>query len=134
MRSACPHPFAERLGEIHLRSGLKIAHVVEGLIGRAADKQHGPAVGPGVAEGGDGIRHAGAGYHKAGADAALEIRDGLRRVTRRLLVPGADVADAFTRRCCRNAGDRDADHAEQFIHALLLQAAGHQPRTIDFQP
>ena len=126
-----PHPLAERLGEVHLRRRLKVAHVVQGLVGGAADQQHGPAIGPCIAERGDGVRHAGAGHHETRPDAALHVRNGLRRVARRLLMAGADVADAFARRRRGDAGDGNADHAEQFIHALLLQAPGHKPRAID---
>ena len=124
------HPLAEWLREVHLRSRLKVAQVVQCLVGGAAYQEHGPAIRPGIAEGGDGVRHAGAGHHETGADAALEVRNGLRRVARRLLVASADVADAFAR--CRggNSGNGNADHAEQFIYALLLQAPGDKPRAI----
>ena len=68
------HPLAERAGQLDLRCILEIAHVVEGLVGRATNEEHGPAVGPGVTEGTNGIGHAGSRHDNTGTDTAVEIR------------------------------------------------------------
>src|SRR2546425_995361 len=120
-----PHPFGEGAGQFYLWGGLEVAHVVEGLVGRPANEQHGPAVRPGIAERRDGIGHAWSRDHNTGPDPPLEIRDRLRRIAGGLLMARTNISDTFARRCRRNPRDRDADHPKEFVNALLLQTPRH---------
>ena len=125
-------PFDEGAGGLDLGGVLEVAHLGEGDVGGAADQDHRPAVGLGVAERGDGVGHAGSGDDEGGGEVTAHVGGGLGGVTGGLFVADADEGHVFLHPGDGDGDDGDADESEHFLDALGFEGFGDDLRAGEF--
>jgi hypothetical protein len=107
-----------------------LLEVDDGPVARAADLDHGEAIGGGVGQRHHAVEEAGSGDGEANAWFLGQVAGDRRGVAGELLVPEADKADAFGLRQPRQVGYRDAGHAIDGVETVELQGIDHQMKSV----
>src|SRR5439155_16179960 len=101
----------ERAGSLQLRCFLEGAHSHLVAAVGATQKNHWPAIGLGVAESGNRVRHTGRGYGQGDAGSACQVADRAGCVRRGLFVTHPYELDALALECSRDRLHGKADQA-----------------------
>ena len=99
-------------------------------VARPADHDHRKAVGRGVGQGDHPVQEAGGRDRHADARLLGQVPGDRGRVPGRLLMPEAEIADAFILRQAQQIGDRDAGHAKDRVDPVQLQRLHHQVKAV----